>query len=733
MARSTPKQPLLERWARFAHRRRGRVIATWFAALVALIVLSATAGGEFDSGFSIPGTESQDAVDKLEDNFPARAGSDGDLVFQAEAGVEDPAIRPRIQQVLDDVAAIPGVTSVESPFEQEGFIAQNGTIARGVIHFDEVGADVGKENVDRLFTIVDDASTDGLRVEAGGDVVYWNEEPDFSSEWIGLLLAAFILLIAFGSVVAMGLPLGAALFGLGAGFSIIALGANVLNFPDFSPQFAAMIGIGVGIDYSLLVVTRYREGLHTGLSVEDSIVKALTTSGRAVIFAGIVVAISFLGLWVMGLPFVGALGSAGAIVVIVSVLVALTLMPALLSLSGHRIDRWRVPMLHSTEGVDKNSGWYRLAKGIQRRPLPVFVGSAALLLVMAIPILDMNLGFTDAGNQPETYHSRRAYDLLAEGFGPGFNGPALVVADMADTPEDERQSKLEEAVAAFRQTPNVAQVVAPQFNPAGDTALITVIPGSAPQDHRTNDMVHLLRDDVIPRIEAGSGTEFLVTGGVAGNVDAQDRITERMPYLFVGVIGLSFLLLMVVFRSVLVAAKAAVMNLLSIGAAYGVIVAVFQWGWGASLIDVQEGPVETFIPMMMFAILFGLSMDYEVFLISRIREEYVAGNDNATAVAHGLTATARVITAAAAIMVAVFGSFILGADRIIKEFGLGLSVAILVDATIVRLFLVPATMELLGERNWWMPHWLDRILPHVTVEGAETPTRRPVGAPAGGK
>ncbi len=733
MARTQPRTSLLERWARFAHRRRGRVITIWVAALVGLIALSAMYGGEYDSGFSIPGTESQDAVDKLEDRFPARAGADADLVFESEAGVEDPATRTRVEQVLADVAAIPGVSSVESPYESEGFIAEGGTIARGVVHFEEEGADIGKENIDRLFTVVDGASSDGLRVEAGGDAVYWNEEPDFSSEWIGLVFAAFILLIAFGSVVAMGLPLGAALFGLGTGFSIIALGANVLDFPDFSPQFAAMIGIGVGIDYSLLVVTRYREGLHTGLDVEESVVKALTTSGRAVIFAGIVVAISFLGLWVMGLPFVGALGTAGAIVVIVSVLVALTLMPALLSLSGHRIDRWRVPMLHSTEGVDKSSGWYHMAKGIQRRPLPVFIGSAAVLLVMAIPILDMNLGFTDAGNQPSRYHSRQAYDLLAEGFGPGFNGPTLIVADMADTPEGERESKLDEAVAAFRQTPNVVQVVPPQFNPTGDTALITVIPGTAPQDDRTNDLVHALRNDVIPGIEGGSGTQFLVTGGVAGNVDAQDRITERMPYLFAGVIGLSFLLLMVVFRSVLVAAKAAVMNLLSIGAAYGVIVAVFQWGWGAELINVQEGPVETFIPMMMFAILFGLSMDYEVFLISRIREEYVNGNDNATAVAYGLTATARVITAAAAIMVAVFGSFILGADRIIKEFGLGLSVAILVDATIVRLFLVPATMELLGDRNWWMPRWLDRILPHVNVEGTETPTRRPLGAPAGGK
>ncbi len=730
MARSQPRQGLLERWARFSHRRRGRVITVWIVALVAVFASGIIFAGEFDSGFDIPGTESQKALDLLEDRNPERAGSDGELVFAATAGVESPAIKPRIEAVLADVDAIDGV-SIESPFDQPGFISQDGTIARAVMHFTEQGADVPKASIDRLFTIVDDASTDGFRAEAGGDVVYWNEEPDFASEWIGLIIAALILFVAFGSVVAMGLPLGAAIAGLLGGFAIIFLGANVLALPDFSPQFAAMIGLGVGIDYSLLVVTRFREGLHSGLTVEDSVVKAVTTSGRSVIFAGIVVSISFLGLWVMGLPFVGGLGTAGAIVVIVAVLVALTLMPALLSLSGRRIDRWRVPLFHSKEGVDKSSGWYKLAGGIQRRPLPIFIASAAVLLFMAIPILDMDLGFTDAGNQPENFHSRQAYDLQKEGFGPGFNAQIVNVMDLTNVAAEQREAAVSNAIETLRGVGNVAQVNPPAFNPAGDTAIITLLPGTAPQDNATDDLIRRLRDEAAPIIEA-SGAEFLVSGAVAGNLDAQDKITDRMPYLFLGVIGVSFLLLLVVFRSVLVAAKAAIMNLLSIGAAYGVVVAVFQWGWGADLIGVQPGPVETFIPMMMFAILFGLSMDYEVFLISRIREEYVAGNDNATAVAYGLTATARVITAAAAIMVAVFGSFVLGADRIIKEFGVGLATAILVDATIVRLFLVPATMELLGERNWWMPAWLDRILPHVNVEGAETP-KRAVGAPAGGK
>ncbi|HSE46762.1 MAG TPA: MMPL family transporter, partial [Gemmatimonadales bacterium] len=342
MASSPASRSLLERWARFAHRRRGRVIATWAAILVALIAAQVAFAGEFDSGFDMPGTESQKAIDLLEERYPARAGSDGDLVFQAQAGVNDPAIKPRIEKVLQDLDSIEGAT-IESPFDQPENISQDGTVARGVIHMEQQANEISDSDVQKLFSTVDNASTDGLRVEIGGDVAYFNESPDFSSEWVGLLFAAFILLVAFGSIVAMGLPLGAAIFGLGAGFALIGLGANVLNFPDFSPQFAAMIGIGVGIDYALLVVTRFREGLHTGNSVEESVVRAVTTSGRSVLFAGIVVAVSFLGLWVMGIPAIGALGTAGGIVVVVAVLVALTLMPALLSLAGHRIDRWRVP------------------------------------------------------------------------------------------------------------------------------------------------------------------------------------------------------------------------------------------------------------------------------------------------------------------------------------------------------------------------------------------------------
>jgi RND superfamily putative drug exporter len=430
----------------------------------------------------------------------------------------------------------------------------------------------------------------------------------------------------------------------------------------------------------------------------------------------------------MGLPFVAALGAAGALVVVLAVLVALTLMPAVLSLVGRRIDSWRVPFLHSTEGVDPSSWWYRLSAAIQRHPLPYCLGTAALLLVLASPALSMRIGFTDAGNNPASHHSRRAYDLLKEGFGAGFNGPLIVAVDVSGGGAD----SLETIRAGIASTDNVAEVSPVTMNPQGDTALVTVIAKTSPQDPQTKDLVHQLRRDVLPTLVSGTGARVYVGGGLASIIDAGDRIGSRMPLLFAGVIGLSFLLLTVVFRSVVVAAKAAIMNLLSIGASYGVLVVIFQWGWLAGPLGIEKGPIETFLPMMMFAILFGLSMDYEVFLISRVREEYVRTGNNAEAVSHGLAATARVITAAAAIMVTVFLTFVLGEDRVIKEFGTGLATAIFVDATIVRLVLVPSTMELLGDRNWWLPRWLGRLLPTLEIEGrAEVPLAS--AGPAGGQ
>lgn len=700
----------LASWARFTHRHRGSIILAWLVVLAALIAALTRFGGEFSTEFSLPGSESQRAFDLLESRFPARAGGDADIVFEAPAGID--AARPEIEAALAEIAALPDVADIESPFDGPGYISADGTIARAVVHLDLPVRQVPRSTAESILAVTEAHSTTGLTVVAGGRLIEFNEQPEIGSELYGLIAAVFILLIAFGSVVAMGLPIAAALFGLGAGFAALGILARWFGFPDFSTQFAAMIGIGVGIDYSLLVVTRFREGFHAGRSVEDSVVIAVTTAGRAVIFAGAVVALAFMGLFIMGLPFVAMLGTSGAIVVVLAVVVAVTITPAALSLVGHRIDSLKVPFLHQTEGVDESSVWFRLSRAIQRRPWPYAVSSAALLLVLSIPILSMDLGFTDAGNGSPHLQSRRAYDLLAKGFGPGFNGPLLVVADLAEGGRESLPA-VQEAAAA---TTGVSRVFPAIMNPAGDTAIITIMPTTKPQDDATTSLVKRLRGPVLDPLEAG-GARFYVSGSTAANVDAATRIGERMPLLFAGVIGVSFFLLTAVFRSVVVAVKAAIMNLLSIGAAYGVIVAIFQWGWFAGIVGVDKGPVEVFLPMMMFAILFGLSMDYEVFLISRIREEYLLTRNTETAVANGLTATARVITAAAAIMVTVFLSFVLGPDRIIKEFGIGLATAIFVDATIVRIFLVPSTMELLGETNWWMPRWLDRILPNLHIEG----------------
>ncbi len=718
---------MLERWARFAHRRRGRVMLAWVLIFGTLIGLMTQFRGDSSTSFRLPGSEAQEAQDLLASRFPAQAGDTSSLVFEAPGGIAAPDAKAEIQALLASVINLPGIGSVESPFEQQRFVSKDGTIARAVVHWKKRAQDTPSAQIRAYVAVVDAASSPLVRAETGGNIVRTVERPQFGTEFIGFAAAAVILLIAFGSLIAMGLPLGAALFGVGTGFASVSLAANFLEFPSFSSQFAAMIGIGVGIDYSLLVITRFREGLHTGKNVEDSIVLAVTTSGRAVAFAGVVVAVAFLGLYTMGLPFVAALGTEGAMIVVVAVLVALTLTPSAMSLAGTRIDRWRVPLFHSKEGIDPSSNWYRMSAAIQRHPVPYLVVAALVLIGLATPALTMRLSFTDAGNSPEHYHTRRAYDLLAKGFGPGFNGPLLVVADLARGGADQ----VEAARAAMAASPNVVEVSPASFNPGHDTAVITAIPSTSPQSGPTTDLVHQMRDNLLPAAAGNSGARFLVAGQTAATIDVGDHISERMPILIGSVIGISFLLLMVVFRSVLVAAKAAVMNLLSIGASYGVLVAVFQHGWFGGLIGVQAGPIDPFLPMMLFAILFGLSMDYEVFLISRIREEYLKTHDNATAVSHGLAATARVITAAAAIMVTVFGAFVSGEDRVIKEFGLGMATAIFVDATIVRLVLVPATMELLGDANWWLPRWLDRIIPHLNAEGSGKAAVE--GSPAGGK
>ena len=702
----------LAAWGRFAARHWGRVLLAWVVLIVALGALGVGARGRFADDFKLPGTESQAARDLLEARFPQQAGDPATVVFRAPAGIEDPSVRPTIEALVGDLTALPEVVAVASPFDTPGAISGDGTIAYATLQYAGRGIEVEDASIDALFAVVDEASTGELQVEVGGAVVQAGEVvPPGQSEIIGLIAGAVILLIAFGSVVAMGLPIITAVFSLGMGVILILLFARFLAMSTFTPAFAAMIGIGVGIDYALLVVTRFREELDRKQPVVEAVAIAVDTAGRAVIFAGSAVAIALLALFVVGIEFVAAIGVAGATVVFSAVLVAVTLLPALLGWAGHRIDRWHIPMFHASGDSGNEGIWFKLARLVQRHALISAVVSIAFLLLLATPALDMRLGSSDAGNNPESLHSRRAYDLLSEGFGPGFNGPFIIAVDLTNGTD----ADLERLSSALSSTEGVAFASPARLSAAGDAAVISVVPAGSPQDESTAELLGALRDDVIPTAIAGTGIEAHIGGITAAFDDIGERIAERLPLFFAIVIGLSFLLLMAVFRSVAVPVKAAIMNLLSIGAAYGVLVAIFQWGWLADVIGTGgPGPIESFLPMMLFAVLFGLSMDYEVFLLSRIRENYVHGMNNSISVTTGVTQTARVISAAAAIMVAVFLSFALSEGRIIKEFGVGLGTAILLDATVVRLVLVPAVMELLGD----VPAWLDRLLPSIQIEGS---------------
>jgi len=532
----------------------------------------------------------------------------------------------------------------------------------------------------------------------------------------------------------MALPMLTSLVGLGIGFLLIRVLGGFTEVTSFAPILASMIGIAVGIDYALFIVTRHRQHLAEGMAVDEAVARAIATSGQAVIFAGLTVLIAILGLALVGIPLVAALGYAVSLVVAVAVLVAVTLLPALLGLFGERIDRLRVPGVqlrfetdHQASGA-VSARWARL---VTRRPWPFLAAGVAVLAVLAIPVFDLQLGWPDAGNRPVETTERRAYDLLAAGFGDGFNGPLLLAVDL-DT-ATEPTAALAAITTAVADTPGVQLVVPAQLNPAGDTAVIQAIPDSSPQDAATEELVDHLRTNTIPTLEEDTGAVVEVTGTTAAFIDISKRLSERLMVFIAAVVLLSFVLLTAVFRSPLVALKAALVNLLGIAAAYGVLVAVFQWGWGLGLVGLEETvPVISFLPMMMFAILFGLSMDYEVFILSRVREEWLASGDPTSSIVHGIAVSARVITAAALIMISVFASFVLGDSPEIKMFGVGLAVAVALDATIVRMIVVPATMTLLGARNWWIPGWLDRILPRLDIEGETVlPPPQPNPVPRG--
>lgn len=726
----------LYRMGHLSARRPWVVIGTWLMLAVLVVGAASAFGHKLEDSFRVEGLDSQQANDLIAAAGTGQEGLTAQVVVtprgEAATFFDSAPARAALAKVQSDAAALPRVLSTSDPSgslaagldeaRNSGVVSPDGRVALVRVQYPTLDALTAADlvNLKGLRAEADSA----VRVEMGGDLFYAFEAPPAGiGEAIGLLAAAVILFLTFGSLIATALPIGMAVFGLAVSISLMSLLAHVIDVPNWGPVLGAMVGLGVGIDYALFVVTRHRDYLAQGLEVEDSVGRAIAMAGRPVVFAGGIVVVSVLGLAVAGVPFMTGGGIALAMVVAVMVAVSITLLPAFLGLSGHAINRFGFRRRTAADGV----GWSRWVGHVTRHPWPYLVGVTALLLALAAPALALRPGVPDDGALPSSRTERAAYDLVAQGFGPGRNGPLVVAADLAGDPGV--VARLVEALGADR---GVASVAPASVNTAAGIASVVVYPATGPQDEVTRETVERLRAEVIPLVLAGSPAHAHVGGQMVNFADVGARVNDRLPLFIGAVLGLSFLLLMLVFRSVLVPLKAVALNLLSIGASYGVLVMVFQWGWGADIIGLTSTvPIVSFIPMFMFAILFGLSMDYEVFLLSRVREEYVTSGDNEASVVRGIASTGRVITSAALIMITVFLAFVTGEDAATKMFGLGLATAILVDATLVRMVLVPATMKLLGDANWWLPRWLDRQLPTIDLDGVDSlpETRVAVRAP----
>ncbi len=730
-------------------RHRLVVVLLWVAALVGMTLLSQGVGTAYSNSFSLPNTESTQALNLLQAAAPRLAGDQERIVFHTTDGtpVTDPAVEATINTMITKVQALPHITMVESPYSPLGAhqISADKQTAFINVTFDVQGQNVSTQQSKDFVNAALTAQSKTLQVAVSGQIAEQADRQSFGGTGLGVLLAGVVLLLVFGSIFAMALPLLSAMASLGTAIAVIGLLSHVVKMPVFSTELVLLIGLGVGVDYALFIVTRHRQGLIAGGDVESSIVTAVNTSGRAVLFAGIIVCIALLGMFALGVSFLYGLAIAAAIGVSFTMIAALTLLPALLGFIGPRVlSRKQKRDLAANGPRVVGSGtkgfWPKWADFIQRQPIVPAVVALLVVLIVAMPFFSLRLGSSDQGNDPTYTTTRQAYDLLSAGFGQGFNGPLqLVVAEKGQVDT----ATLAKLAAAVAEQPDVKSVVPPIVLPAHNgqqVAVISVYPDSSPQASATTDLITHLRTTTIPAVTAGTAVTVYVGGTTAIFADFAKVLTSKLP-LFIGlVVVLSFILLAIVFRSLVIPLTAAVMNLLSIAAAFGILVAVFQWGWLGSVFQVnQTGPIEAFLPVMMFAILFGLSMDYEVFLITRIQEEYFkSGKNNSVAVRNGLAATGKTITAAALIMILVFGAFILGGIRVIKEFGLGLAGGIAIDAVLIRMAVVPAIMLLLGDANWWFPKWLDRILPHVTVDPElvemtgteETPPAASEGEPA---
>jgi RND superfamily putative drug exporter len=713
----------IARWC-FHHRRT--VLASWVLLLVALAAGTGAFGTAYNDSFALPGTESTHAQNLLKAVAPKSAGEADTIVWRTTKGtVRSAAVETRVSGMLAQVAKAPGIASVASPYGPSGAsrISKDGTIAYATVNFIGTGGEIKDANIKHVISLAEAARSSGLQVELGGNAISGvGQKPASTSELVGIIAAAIILFFAFGSLGAMALPLIGAIVALGTGLLTIGLASHVISLANISPTLAALIGLGVGIDYALFIVTRHRSGLRSGLSVEQSAVRALDTSGRAVLFAGATVCVALLGLLVLRLSFLNGLGIGAAITVVFSVASAITLLPAMLGFFGMRVLSRRERRSLAADGPrSENVGgfWQRWAGTVERHPRSLIAGALLVLVVLSIPVLSLRLGSSDEGNDPSSSTSRKAYDILATGFGAGSNGPLLLVSEVHSSGDRTAFATL---AKTLKSEPGVASV-ATVPSPAGSgIELASVIPTSSPQAEATSQLISRLRHTVIPAAERGTGMRVYVGGTTAIFGDFASVLTGKLP-LFIGVIiGLGFLLLLLAFRSLIVPLTAAVMNLAAAAASFGVVVAFFQWGWGSDALGLGgSGPVEAFLPVIMLSLLFGLSMDYQVFLVSRMHEEWTHTGDNRRAVSLGQASTGRVITAAATIMICVFIAFVFGGQRVIAEFGIGLAAAVLIDAFVIRTVLVPALMHIIGPANWWLPGWIDRWLPHLSVEPGDHP------------